>query len=94
MKTITMGRDAELFARACLAKPQLFTQALKEKRWGDVAAVLEFVESDVPIDLAMTDPALYRMLRQQITDFNLRGANAWNLDKIRALAASTPFPSL
>jgi hypothetical protein len=88
MTNMKLGRKDELYARECLAKPHLFARALKEKRWSDVAAVITYVERDVSSDLAMTDPALYRMLRQQITEFHLRGSTAWNVEKIRALAAT------
>jgi hypothetical protein len=89
MIKVKSGREAELFARECLAKPELFAIALKERRWSDVLCVLDFVHADVKSDLAMTDPALYRTLRQQITNFHLRGSSAWNIEKIRALVTAT-----
>lgn len=36
-------------------------------------AVLDFVRNDVPDDLAMTDPCLYRKLRNRITELKLSG---------------------
>ncbi len=38
-------------------------------------------------DLAMTDPALYKTLRDQITLFHLRGGGALNLEALERLAA-------
>ena len=86
MKSL-LSRNDELTARQILAHPQQLGIALKEKRWADVAALVTFVqEQDVSHDLAMTDAALYRTLRQQITTFYLRGGAALNLEKLRQLA--------
>jgi hypothetical protein len=86
----TLSRSEELTARQILSHPEQLGVALKERRWADVVTLLNFVkESESSHDLAMTDPALYRMTRQQITTFYLRGGGALNLEKLRALAAST-----
>ena len=82
----SLSRNDELIARQILAHPEQLGIALKEKRWADVAAVVTFAQQDAPQDLAMTDPALYRTLRQQITTFYLRGGGALNLKKLRKLA--------
>ena len=72
-----------------LAHPDELGVALKEKRWADVATLVCFVhEQDGAHDLAMTDAALYRTLRQQITTFHLRGGGALNQEKLLKLAAS------
>jgi hypothetical protein len=83
----SLSRNDELSARHLLAHPQQLGVALKERRWADVASLVTFVrEQDVSHDLAMTDAALYRTLRQQITTFYLRGGAALNLEKLRQLA--------
>lgn len=68
-----------------LEKPELLARRLKEPRWADVAALVRYVQHDVPPNLAMTDPALYRALREGITQFHLRGGGALSLEKIEAL---------
>jgi hypothetical protein len=83
----TLTRDEELAARRILAHPEQLGIALKERRWMDVAALVTFVQ-ERDHDLAMTDAALYRTLRQQITTFYLRGGGALNLGKLRQLANS------
>lgn len=86
----TLSRNEEITARHLLARPGRLGVALKEKRWADVAALVCFVrEHDTSHDLAMTDAALYKTLRQQITTFHLRGGDALNLEKLRQLAAQT-----
>lgn len=83
----TLSRNEEIIARRLLAQPASLGVALKEKRWGDVAALVSFVrEQDAAHDLSMTDAALYKTLRQQITTFYLRGGGALNLEKLRQLA--------
>jgi len=81
-------REQELIAREMLESPELLGIRLKEKRWADVAALVRYVRRDVPADLAMTDPALYKTLRDQITRFHLRGGGALNLAKLERLAKS------
>ena len=82
------AREEELTAREMLEKPELLARRLKERRWADVAALVRYARHDVPPELAMTDPALYRSLRDGVTRFYLRGGGALNLEKIEALAAA------
>lgn len=82
------AREEELIAREMLEHPELLGIRLKEKRWAEVAALLRYAQRDVPQDLAVTDPALYRTLRDQITHFFLRGGGALNLQKLEQLAAA------
>jgi len=83
----SLSRNDELTARQILAHPEQLGIALKERRWADVASLVAFVqEQNVFHDLAMTDAALYRTLRQQITRFYLRGGGTLNLKKLLQLA--------
>jgi hypothetical protein len=79
------AREEELIAREMLARPELLGIRLKERRWEDVAALVRYVRRGVPADLAMTDPALYKTLRDQITVFHLRGGGALNLASLERL---------
>jgi hypothetical protein len=86
--TSHFSRSEEILARLCLAKPDLLTQAIMERRWHDVATVVAFAETDAPPDLASTDPGLYRETRENITRFYLRGGGSLDLAKIRQLSNS------
>jgi hypothetical protein len=81
------AREAELTARHLLEHPDQLGVYLKEKRWAEVAALVRYARNDVPPELAATDPALYRTLREGITRFFLRGGGSLNLAKLEALAA-------
>ncbi len=48
-------------------------RALKEKRWDALASAAEIAWLDVDKRLALTDPALFRALREAITLFHLKG---------------------
>ena len=61
------AREEELTARALLADPAQVDVHLQQKRWATLAALVRFARRDVPVQLAQTDPALYRLLREQIT---------------------------
>jgi hypothetical protein len=77
------ARTEELTARALLANPEQINVCWREKRWAEMAAVVRFAKRDVPVDLAQTDPAQYRQLRSQITEFYLRGGDAFSLEKLK-----------
>lgn len=81
-----MTRQQEMIAQSLLVRHDGVAKALKERRWADVGVAVEFAQNDLPKDLAITDPALYRSLREAITTFYLRGGGALNLEKLRQLA--------
>lgn len=69
-----------------MADPDQVSLYYHQKRWAELAALVRFARRDVPVELAQTDPALYRLLREQITRFFLRGGDVWSLNKLEALA--------
>ncbi len=81
------AREEELTARHLLEHPDELGVYLKAKRWAEVAALVRYARRDMPPELAATDPALYRTLREGATHFFLRGGGALNLAKLEALAA-------
>jgi hypothetical protein len=82
------AREEELTARHLLEHPDQLGVYLKEKRWAEVAALVRYARKDVPPELAATDPALYRTLREGITRFFLRGGGSLNLAKLEALTTA------
>jgi hypothetical protein len=80
------AREENLIAREMLLHPELLGQRLKERRWADVAALVRYVQQDVPPDLALTDPALYQALRDGVTRFYLRGGGKLRLERLESLA--------
>ena len=80
------AREEELIARALLADQTQIDVYWHQKRWAELAALVRFARRDAPLELAQTDPALYRELRGQITRFFLRGGDAFSLEKLEALA--------
>lgn len=79
------AREEELVARHLLAHPEEVDVYLKQRRWAEVAALVRYARRDVPVELAATDPALFRTLREQITRFFLRGGDMLSLEKLAAL---------
>ena len=80
------ARQEELIARALLADQDQIDVYYKEKRWAELAALVRYARRDVPVELAQTDPALYRQLREQITNFFLRGGDVFSLEKLEKMA--------
>jgi len=81
-------REEELVARALLEDPALVNLYWKEKRWAELAALVRYARRDGPVELAQTDPALYRQLREQITRFFLLGGDMFSLEALEAQAGS------
>lgn len=82
------AREEELIARALLADQALVDVYHQQKRWAELAALVRFTRRDVPVQLAQTDPALYRQLREQITRFFLRGGDVFSLKQLESLASA------
>jgi hypothetical protein len=80
------SREEELVARKLLEHLDLVGVYFKEKRWAELAALVRFARRDVPVELAQTDPALYRRLREQITRFFLLGGDVFSLEALEAKA--------
>jgi hypothetical protein len=80
------ARQRELTARHLLAHLEQIPVYLKERRWEELASLVEFAQKDAPSSLTHTDPALYRMLRKQITEFRLRGWTCLSLKTLKELA--------
>ncbi len=81
------AREEDLIARQLLEQQDLIDVYLKERRWAEVAAAVLHARRDVPVDLAQTDPALFRLQRQQITRFFLNGGRVFSLPVLERLAA-------
>ncbi len=80
------AREEELIARPLLADQEQIDVYLREKRRAELAALVRFAPREVPVELAQTDPALYRTLREQITRFFLRGGDVFSLENHEAKA--------
>lgn len=73
--------------RAYLRDDLALARALRERRWTDVLAAAEIASGEVDHDLALTDPALYRTLRDAITKYHLRGYGGLDVQSLRLIAA-------
>lgn len=59
--------------REYLRDDLVLARALRERRWSDLLAVVEIANKGIDPSLAVTDPALYKALRDATTKFFLRG---------------------
>ena len=69
-----------------LRNPHMLRALLHQRRWAEIVPLAEYLEHDVPKELAQTDPALYRTLRAAVTDLDVRGFGQLNAAKLRRLA--------
>jgi predicted transcriptional regulator len=84
---IGTAREQEPLARHYLAHQGEIARLLKEKRWEEFFILAEYAAKDVPTDLAHTDQALYRLLREQITEYRIRVWHILDTEKLRELIA-------
>ncbi len=82
------AREEELVARLLLERQELIDEYFRDKRWKELLALVRYARRDVPTDLAATDPALYRTLRDQITRFFLRGGAAFSEERLEKIVGS------
>ena len=80
------GRERELTVIHLLTHPPAVGEYFVQQKWKELADLAEYVEKDVPRELAFTDPALFRTLRKAITELHCRGFGAMNAPFLRQLA--------
>ena len=88
-KTIN-SRDAEMIAVHLLTHPGEIGAYLHEQRWMELACLAEYIAADVPPALAGTDPALYRTLRNAVTEVTVMGFGNMDAAKLRKMAVKEP----
>jgi hypothetical protein len=77
-------RNQELLARHLLANPTEISNLLVARKWDTLLILAKYAAKDVDESLARTDPALYRTLRAQITEFKIKWR--FNIDELEQLA--------
>ena len=83
-------------ARYLLAHQDEIAKCVEEKRWDDLIALAEFVRHDAPRRHINEDPVTFIYIRQQITEYYLRGwSSALDLRHLReearkAIAGKAP----
>lgn len=82
------ARAAELAARNLILRPKDVPRYFAEGRFEELAALADYLKHDVPRDLAATDPALYRTLREGITELTVMGFGDLNAAALRKMARS------
>ena len=80
------AREKHVVAHHLLRHLDEIQHCLRQRRWSELAAVVEYVQTDVPNALSKTDPHLYLVLRHAVTEFHLRGFDQLNLHTLRELA--------
>jgi hypothetical protein len=80
-------READLAARALILRAERVPRFFAEGRFLQLAALAEYLEREVPHQLAHTDPALYRSLREGVTKLHLMGFGTLNAEVLREAAA-------
>jgi len=73
-----MTREEELEVMACLRDHSLIAKAMIKRNMRLLNLVGEAIRADAPKSLAATDPALYRTMRDLVTEAILAGFE--NLD--------------
>ncbi|GAB4361719.1 MAG: hypothetical protein Kow00114_16470 [Kiloniellaceae bacterium] len=72
----------------------VLARTLRERRWSDLLAAVEIANTEIDPSIAVTDPALYKTLRDAVTKFFLRGYGCLDVGLLRLKAekeAKTPY---
>ena len=67
------ARDREIYAIKFLLSGESPASLAVKGQFEETMAVLAYVRADVPDSLAMTDPQLYRRLRNRVTELKMMG---------------------
>lgn len=84
------ARERELVARDLLSHQEKIPQFMAAHRWEELHALAAFVSKDIAKDIAQTDPALFRTLRSQVTEYYIKGWGSLNLAHLSKLAQGKP----
>ena len=86
-----LQRNSVIRSREMLLNPSELDATLYQRRWVELADVIEYVRSAEYHDLALTDPFIYRKIMQGVTEFYIQGYGEMNLQKLRKLAREKPL---
>ncbi len=67
-----------------------FVPVARAKDWELLREVARLAQSDAPLDLAMTDPALFQSWRAAVTRFHLGGWTAMSPERIDQVSGLPP----
>lgn len=70
---VVMDRAMYTFVVSFLLSGQSLGKLLAQRRLEEAKAVSQMIRDDAPLGLAQTDPALYRRLRDRITELRIGG---------------------
>lgn len=85
-----IAREREILARHLLRAQSCIPELIAQRKWRELYCLAEFVEQDVDPELIATDPALYRTLRNQVTELNLAGFGRLNRAALEELIGQLP----
>jgi hypothetical protein len=75
---------------ALLKDDVLIGRLIKNRAYDDLYAMARIIHDDVDPRLALTNPALYRSLREAVTRAHLKGYGGLDLDRIANLREGKP----
>ncbi|OAM91644.1 hypothetical protein AW736_02260 [Termitidicoccus mucosus] len=82
LTSIIGARQREMDAWHLAQHPEQVAELLAARDWERLIPFADAIAADVPVQLAATDPALYRTLRKAVTEIHVRGL-ALNPDALR-----------
>jgi len=85
----TWVRGVDLM-KQLLTDPFLIGRLIRERSYDDLWAMALIIHNDVDPRYALTDPALYKMLREAVTLAHLKGYGGLCLDRIANLREGKP----
>lgn len=85
-------REREVLARHYLLRPQLIPPLWRGMRWEQLAVVAAYGRAGAPVEMARSDPFMYRKLCAAACEYRIRGFDCLDPARILELLARNPLP--
>lgn len=79
-------REKEIIARHYLLHLDEIPVIWRQKDWIKLGALVEYTKRGIPLEMSKSDPCMYRCLCAALCEYNIRGYDGFNLERLRRLA--------
>ena len=87
------AREKEVVARHGLLRPGVIPALWHGRRWEQLGVVAAYARAGAPVEMARSDPFMYRKLCAAVCEYHVRGFDRLDPTRIRRLLARNPLPS-
>jgi hypothetical protein len=82
-RTIGKARNRDVLCRYLITHPELVAQFVEERRYGELADLVDFINDGIDGAYALSDPYHFRQLCRGVAEFYCNGWGSLNAEKLR-----------